>query len=454
MSGHRVFADVDAAVSYTNPAVSLTPHQLNPDFVGQQVDRLAFGVHDACWTLLLSRIAPGQEPTGDVAAAVAVHLYHVLWCLPGDRHRILNPAHDYGGAWRFSFFSQPQYDGELTEDEWSFLLADPLQMSIGDAPPQAWSTKPAIIRDANHYSDIFARLSHELIVAVLTELPSTDLCNLRLASRAVASVSSPASLPNSFWHSRFTSGFEMGFYMAGHLPELPSRDWRVLYGHIRDCLTRPSAHPALCNRRRIWHVLGDLVITLEALLEGSSVKQTCISHATLLPHRPGMAARAPRAPCQNPLYPSTSLAFVWDSEKESTQNSINNSTSIKISASFIHFDGRSFLCGIRATASTPAVTLSQAGLIRPITEQHFCLERGQEITKVRVICSAGGVVGTKFFIQTAGPENAGSGVWQSVGITDMSQADLGIAELVASGKILGLTLECDVSFLPYFAHTT
>jgi hypothetical protein len=456
LSNRLVVADVDASVPYTDTAASLTTHRLGPDYnYVEPSARLVFGVHDACWTLLMSRITPivpGQDATCKDTAAVASHLYNVLFCLSEDRQKALNPANDYGGAWTFLPPFSSRYNGDLAEEKWSFILADPEQASIGNAPPQAWPAEQALIRDASRSDDVFNRLPRELIATLLICLPSVDLCSLRLASRVVSCISSPTNLPMSFWRSRFAPGFEMAFYLGGHFPQSSSRDWPVLYGQIRHCLARPSDYPALCSRRRIWHILGNLSITLKALLQGSPAKQASISHAALLPLRPGTAAVVRRAPFENLACPSTKFDFAWDAEQAFVPNSTNISGHIKISTSFIHFDGRSFICGIRATASNPAVTLSQVGLIRPITEQYFYLEKGQKVTKVQVVCSAEGVIGARFFIQTTGPENVELGAWQSVGIVSRLQDGEGIAELQASRRILGLTLEFDASPLPCFAH--
>ncbi|KAH8895343.1 hypothetical protein GQ53DRAFT_50078 [Thozetella sp. PMI_491] len=462
LANHVAIADDDASVSYTDPGAVLTHHRLTPDDIRSENVRLAFGVHDACWTLLLSRIipaAPDQEPDRDEIEAVVAHLYNVFFSLYQGRHKMLNPGRDFGGAWRF-YIQSPRlleahslltfsitttstdHDGELTE-EWSFLFADPRQASIGDAPPQALPDIQGFIRDSSDIGDFFVRIPREIAMAVLAELPSADLCSLRLASRRVASLSSPTSLPNSFWRSRFDHGFEMAFYMPESVPEPSSRDWRRLYGQIQYCLARPTKYEALCNRQRIWHVLGDLSTTLKALLKGSPATETSINYAALKPLRPGMVARVPRPAHQNPASPSASFTFAWDSEDAFSSSSINISAPIKISTSFINFDRRTFVCGIRATAATPAATISQVGLISWATEQHFYLEKGQEITKVRVICSALGVVGMKFFIQTTGREHAESETWESVGTTSIVDGELGVAELKTSGKILGLTLEFD-----------
>lgn len=441
--GRLVVADVDASVPYTNTAASLTTHRLGPDYnTFANAVRFVFGLHDACWTLLMLRIrsiVPSQDAARD---DIAVHLYHVLFCLPRDRQRRLGPAQDYGGRWRVQLPHQNKRNWDYAEEEWSFLLADPLRASAGHAPPQTWPVEQALIRGPNCSGDVFSRLPRELIVAVLMVLPSADLCSLRLASRVVSCVSSPTNLPMSFWYSRFGPGFEMAFYLGGRLPQLASKDWSVLYGQIRYGLARPSAYPGLHNRRRIWHILGDLTITLKALLQGSPARQASTSHATLLAVRHGVAAVVPRALVENPACQSTKFDFAWDVEEAFLPMSTDISSPIKISSSFIRFDGRSYICGIRATASTPAVTLSQVGLIRPTTEQHLYLDRGQKITKVQVACSLAGVFGARFFIQTT--ENAGLGSWHSVGMTGKLQYGEAIAELLPSRKILGLTLEFDV----------
>jgi hypothetical protein len=159
-----------------------------------------------------------------------------------------------------------------------------------------------------------------------------------------------------------------------------------------------------------------------------------------------MTVRVRRRAYEDIACPFTTVVFTWDIDGTISPASIEAPSSIKMSISFIHLDGQSYICGLRATTSTPVATISQVGWIRPKTEQHIYLKRGQELTELRVVCSAMGVVGIKFLIQTTGFDSFQSTAWQSVGTTSMSQGGLAIAELKPSGKLLRLAVEFDVRY--------
>jgi hypothetical protein len=450
---NNVIADVNANVPFTDPAALLTTYTFGTNDNQIHPNRRIFAFHQTCWTILLTRITPtvpGQAVAPDEIASLAANLYHILFSLAGDRGRFLNPAHDYGGAWlphpNFGvIYAVPEDD--LWPVDPSLLSEDPGKASICSNPPQKWLTNYGQIQGFNSPGDFFTRLPGETRMAIITRLGSIDLCSLRLASRAMASISSPTHLPLSFWYSRFGPSFEMGFYMGGSLPAPSSRDWRALYGQIRSCLTKPHKsfkYGALWNRRRIWNVLGSLSITLESLLEGLPAKQASQNYAALLSFKRGMAAAIHRISDENPAGPTTTFTFSWNVEDTFAQNQIKFIYPIEISTSFIHFDGHAYVCGIRATTSSPNITISQVGLTRPTTQQSVYLENGQEITKVRVLCSAMGAVGLSLFIQPVGSENTSLGLWHSFGITGKSNIPLGTAELESSTRILGLALEFDV----------
>lgn len=103
-------------------------------------------------------------------------------------------------------------------------------------------------------NDPFRLLPPELLVNILICSTTTDVVNLRLASKSVANV----GLPDSFWSSRFWPGREFA-----HIFELAD-------GRTR-CGCRGSAYllaktlqslPAMINRKRVWELfcrLSDLV---------------------------------------------------------------------------------------------------------------------------------------------------------------------------------------------------
>lgn len=105
--------------------------------------------------------------------------------------------------------------------------------------------------------DIFTFLPPELLHPILTLLPTPSIASLRLASRAVASLTADAAtaLPRRFWRSRFGVSFEMGFalpldcsfpsfsslsFFTGGLvdkdDENMDRDWQSLYFGLKKAM--------------------------------------------------------------------------------------------------------------------------------------------------------------------------------------------------------------------------
>lgn len=114
-------------------------------------------------------------------------------------------------------------------------------------------------------TDAFSKLPEEILQQIIQFMPTLDLLRLRLASRPAAYVSRLAALPRSFWLSRFTPPFEMGFALPEH--QDPDLDWRALYFLIRRALRRdvialPRAESflaRLAKRRHWWERLGEIV---------------------------------------------------------------------------------------------------------------------------------------------------------------------------------------------------
>ena len=83
-------------------------------------------------------------------------------------------------------------------------------------------------------TDILLRLLTEILLVLLVALDSASVCNLRLSSRRIASLSSPSSiLPQAFWRSPFEPGHEMAFYYAAAMPAgdaRPTAGWSCTEG--------------------------------------------------------------------------------------------------------------------------------------------------------------------------------------------------------------------------------
>lgn len=105
--------------------------------------------------------------------------------------------------------------------------------------------------------DPLTTLPPEIRETILILLPSRDVCNLRIGSRAFASL----QLSNDFWASRFGPGFEFSFVFESRRyreDRLSSLSWKKLYDGVRECLAIRSIR----NRRRIWDLMLPLAQTL------------------------------------------------------------------------------------------------------------------------------------------------------------------------------------------------
>ncbi|KAK1836636.1 hypothetical protein QBC39DRAFT_407506 [Podospora conica] len=113
--------------------------------------------------------------------------------------------------------------------------------------------------------DVFSFLPPELLHPILTLLPTKSIASLRLASRAVASLTADAAtaLPRRFWRSRFGVSFEMGFalpldcsppsfsslsfFTGGPVDkddENMDRDWQSLYFGLKKAMTTFHSSPS------------------------------------------------------------------------------------------------------------------------------------------------------------------------------------------------------------------
>ncbi|KAM0191679.1 hypothetical protein ACHAPA_008300 [Fusarium lateritium] len=190
-----------------------------------------FAFHDACWQILLDKIFPSSNLEVD-PQRVAELLFDHLYCLPYDRSYVSYPYHDFGGA--LQFWKSPV---DLPE-EWRFLLADLGTVELNSFSPSALpaAEPPHAPTQAYASSRSFYKLSREIVHLIVSHLASSDLCNLRLSSKAIAGLTDPDSLPQAFWKSRLAVDREMGFLPPGKECSLTSgsrHDWRKHYFNLK-----------------------------------------------------------------------------------------------------------------------------------------------------------------------------------------------------------------------------
>lgn len=197
-------------------------------------------LHDACWKLLRERVDPNHAVSVN---SLAHHLFVILFNTPvSAKSEVLVPGHDYGHASQFhprEAEVHSRYFTRVNLTSYSFITGDiteefvPDEESLDDEAKSFYAYLANSYMKHRNYSkpDPFLLLPSELIVLILAHLPSRDVCNLRLASRYTADLSSPEFLDQKFWSSRFGPDFEMGFVFVGLSNSRPTEpaDWRTLY---------------------------------------------------------------------------------------------------------------------------------------------------------------------------------------------------------------------------------
>ncbi|PYH82430.1 hypothetical protein BO82DRAFT_431670 [Aspergillus uvarum CBS 121591] len=234
----------------------------------------SFDVHELCWQILLQRVPEGRSDLTKFSTL----LFQMLFCTTWGKHRYLRPGHDFGGA---AQFQKPvgAVIHDMIDQGFDYLSACPSQFRnmaeiLSFATPdtqfcpqqsthRAWRPSP---RD-----DIFSSLPVEVLLMIVSVLPSPDIQQLRLASRSLASATDPSSLPQFFWRTRFLADGEMGFaWPANSTGDL---NWRDAYFTLKHALSDSSGSnfAQARNRRRIWRLAGINAALLSQFLNGTDL---------------------------------------------------------------------------------------------------------------------------------------------------------------------------------------
>ena len=449
----HLLASSDPTVSYLEFAdtASLDAHALR----STSDDEWIFNFHSACWDLLLDRVLDPYGP--DRSEEVARNLFDLLYCLPFDRHRTPIFGHDFGGALRFRDVLGPPPIQKYITLGCSFMLFDPLETGAAAMESVAEIRVPDIFfSPATPYAgedvpgDVFSHLPNELALLMLSHLASSDVANLRLASRTIAHISHPAHLPQSFWESRFIGDFEMGYFFCGiDWPERRSDvDWRSLYGRLR-MIEGSRLTQQVRNRRRVWLTLAHLVNPLRCMLgreapitTEAGLRDPCLPSG----YWPGPEVRSDSLAAERLESPEGIHAGVRVFEKFCLPfPTMSRAEHVKIGVSLLPFDGEEYVCGLRVGpprefASTG--TTSQVGIIRSSTERELWLSYGDHVDSIDVATTISGIVGLRFHVQRAG----GSRVDFTAGSLDQSTTKVGVASLIppGDGAVDGVIIGLDV----------
>ncbi|KAI9880165.1 MAG: hypothetical protein M1830_004984 [Pleopsidium flavum] len=246
------------------------PIVFDPDQPAPEDTPWGFFFHRSCWCLLEAIFHPQDIPLRTLNDFCRSCPF--MWGM-------LDWGHDYGGLVSFEIDQNDLLAGEenriqnykVTLSVYGHrtaplsLYADPLDIpelrqclaksitcrqQMRDVKPPAQIVYMTAVQAG---LECFSQLPPEILDNILLHLQSKDLCNLRLASRTVATM----PLSQSFWASRFLPGFELATIFEVHSIEFrpQDRDWMSLYHRVKAL----STIPGLLNRNRIWRILQPLV---------------------------------------------------------------------------------------------------------------------------------------------------------------------------------------------------
>ncbi|KAK3386335.1 hypothetical protein B0T20DRAFT_111012 [Sordaria brevicollis] len=432
---------------------------------------LTFIFHDACWQLFLAGVLAGLPETvatyrtsQDQVRLVATALFTYLSCMPLTKLNQVVIRHELP-PYRQAGVSLP--DGYTPTDR-AIMMADPSDIPTLDGLIQGVAghehgnyhyTISPHFNSTSSSDAFFSTLPEELIHQVLRLLPCPDVCNLRLASRSVASVSNPSQLPRSFWASRFEPENGMGFFFAGRpFPDSKTPiDYRTLHSALRLELSKVTEVMNLRNRRRIWRMLREMsrcvTLAIEHIWLSTNGDSDTGSSTVHIPE----GHVAGRLVCPSPLRggPVTkalqrSVGTTIFARQAAVLPDYSLHAPLCVGVSFVSVDRRPYVCGIRFL-SAGLDGSCRVGVVIQETETIIALEPGDELAGFRVACLANGMVGLGLLVRpSANPDCTPMLHPATVGDLDTSTSGLGLANLtpinrgIPTGIIAGLDAACRI----------
>ncbi|RDW93995.1 uncharacterized protein DSM5745_01317 [Aspergillus mulundensis] len=337
----------------------------------------SFTLHAICWEILLQRVPEGAANIAKLSNV----FFQIVFCTIWSRHRYMRPGHDFGGA---AQFQKPVGDPirRMTDEGFAQMLSRPSQFC--DVPeilsslsqfqkPRSRHRRfvPMTVRIPSAGFDLFSSLPAEVLHMILSILSSVDIRHLRLASRRVASVTDPASLPQSFWRSRFCADAEMGFALPTN--ESGHQNWRDAYFLLKDTLSDSSCVPRVKNRLRIWSLVGINATLLAGHMIGDGLHGDQCTGTILIPAEaetltsdvlPGRMVRTSAFVDEHNLLPSGSRKL----HDRVVVLPLGTCAIIRVNISTILFNSEKFVSGLQlgvVNTSTQAITNLSLGFISP-----------------------------------------------------------------------------------------
>ncbi|KAI9698629.1 MAG: hypothetical protein M1820_007428 [Bogoriella megaspora] len=314
----------------------------------------------------------------------------------------------------------------------SLLSADPrehLHTDFQESSLLGKTIAPMSRFDQLNNTDVFCLLPDEVIVLILNDLTSTDVCSLRQSSKRVAGISLFHKLPQSFWASRFEEEHEMGFALACQAPSELERhtDWRRLYIAFKNSLQSLNEGQGIKNRRRIWHVLSNISKPLNDIMNNELVQQNenVDSHQQSGRYTcsPVISAEVISEDQATDVLRIGSRRLVVDRLQWPQSDSPGQ---MKIGVSFTWFNGRSYVSGLRIWPSDypyGSNKSQQLGLIVLSTEKVVCFD-SRLLDGFEIALTISGIIGLRFLTNGVLGESA-----HTTGDFAMTTSDVGVARL-------------------------
>ncbi|KAK7948188.1 uncharacterized protein PG986_009074 [Apiospora aurea] len=445
LNGHRqICADADESTSYKDPAAQLGVNDLHNTGFQQY---WCYAVHDFCWKLLRHTVDPeGSFPSKTIAR----HLFAILYNTPAT----ISGGHDYGGALQFRSNDTWAQDplSTIFGSDLFYILQDPddeFDFEAESMIDSLASTSSMGIQGAEGgETDMFNRLPSEIIMLILSSLPSRTVCNLRLASRHVAAYTAPSLLSQRFWASRFNDDAEMAFAFAlreDHLPPEPI-NWRQLYQKAQSMLKGFPTYPGFMNRRRIWKILWHITPALTLRLQNMDAvaRSPYLGRPPRIPEEfSSLGSVSSNVTLDPRLPPLAAGSRLFEKQYIGLPRSAQSQI-LKLGVSFVPLANKNYISGLRVLAireSEEFFEYSRTGFINPSNEHTLALDSLEVVDAISFHVTISGVIG--LCLQTRTLESPKSYI---VGqFDDCTDVDSGFSELKVGKKLqdIGLVVGLD-----------
>ncbi|KAJ3523111.1 hypothetical protein NM208_g12576 [Fusarium decemcellulare] len=302
-----------------------------------------YPLHTRCWDILCVH----RDDFEDTAVVQA--LLDLCRSQP-IQFGLMDWGDNYDGLWNYIRGIEELLPGEEMRMRQRFIMESPFDCDPCDIPqmrPGAFRSVEDDIKEhvvaglrmasSINKHDPFRALPPELRVQILLQQKSSDVANLRLASRAFSDI----QLPEIFWRSRFWPDKELAHIF--HLVQSPGLNgqWKATFKKAKALQNLP----AIINRKRIWSrasLLSSLISArLRCQLSGAFLSQEESEPRVLESDSHWCRAKGS-------VFPA-SLDFWCGSRALFERTLVPSSSVVGISVSSIRLHDKTYISGFRMT---------------------------------------------------------------------------------------------------------